>query len=519
MTRPQPVDGPRPVTDYLARDATSLLAAMRELIPRRLPEWTDFANEADFGNVLLELFAHLGDVLSYYQDRVAGESFLGTARTRRAVIDHLRLIGYRLGTAAPAAAALSLTVPAGVSGTATISPGDAFATTSGRGRPSVRFEYAGATPLVLTFDGAGPPGQRQRASVPILVQEGRRFADELLGTADGRPDQRYPVVHPRVVRRPPGASPTGAQDVLLVTRLGGVVEGWRLQDTLAFSGSDDHHFTLEIDEDDQATVVFGDGVSGAVPPIGAELRITYRTGGGQHGNVPAGAITTIVNAPELALLGAAVTNPDPATGGAERESIEHAVAHAPAVFRSLNRAVTPADHEALARTVKGVGKVRALPGGWNRVRLLVAPAGGGRVSDVLQADLIGFFEDKRMLGQLVEVSDVEYVPIRVTAEIGVESYYVPDEVVAAVARAGAALLAFDAVDFGQSVYLSAFYERIQEVPGVLFVTITEFRREGAGAVVEPSGRIQLDPQELPAVPADPAYADGLRVVGPGRDGR
>ena len=54
-----------------------------------------FTNEADFGNVLLQLFAHMGDILSYYQDRVANESFLGTARTRRSVIEHLRLIGYQ----------------------------------------------------------------------------------------------------------------------------------------------------------------------------------------------------------------------------------------------------------------------------------------------------------------------------------------------------------------------------------------------------------------------------------------
>ena len=75
--------------------------------------------------------------------------------------------------------------------------------------------------------------------------------------------------------------------------------------------------------------------------------------------MPAGTIQTIVGAPQLALLGASVTNPDPATGGAERESIEHAVQHAPAVFRSLKRAVTAADYEALALSFKGVGKVQA----------------------------------------------------------------------------------------------------------------------------------------------------------------
>src|SRR3954454_23337706 len=131
----------QPVIDYMARDYESLLAAMRDLIPRQLPEWKDFANEADFGNVLLELFAHVGDILSYYQDRVANESFLGTARTRHSVIEHLRLIGYRLATAVPAAASLTVSVPATVNAAVIVSAGDAFATKSQKNKPSVRFEY------------------------------------------------------------------------------------------------------------------------------------------------------------------------------------------------------------------------------------------------------------------------------------------------------------------------------------------------------------------------------------------
>src|ERR1051326_5502612 len=110
----------RPIIDYMARDYDSLLRAMHELIPQKLPEWTDFASEADFGNVLLELFAHMGDILSYYQDRIANESFLGTAQPRRSIIHHLQLIGYTWATAAPAAASLSLTVPGNTKGKVTI---------------------------------------------------------------------------------------------------------------------------------------------------------------------------------------------------------------------------------------------------------------------------------------------------------------------------------------------------------------------------------------------------------------
>jgi hypothetical protein len=139
------------------------------------------------------------------------------------------------------------------------------------------------------------------------------------------------------------------------------------------------------------------------------------------------------------------------------------------------------------------------------------------VSDVLRVGLTGFLEDKRMLGHVVEVEDVDYVPIMVTAEIGVESYYVRSEVVPAVEAAAARLLAFADVRFGEPVYLSAFYERIQDVPGVRFVNITEFRRaDRPDPLLEGSGRILLGPTELPTVPDVAEYAAGIRV--PPEDG-
>jgi hypothetical protein len=146
----------RMVIDYMARDAGSILQSMRALIPAKLPEWTDYQSEADFGNVLLQLFAHMGDILSYYQDRVANESFLGTAQERRSVIQHLRLIGYTLSTAAPASATLTLSVPAAVTDVITILRGDAFASKGQRDKPSVRFEYAREQPLTIDWGAILP---------------------------------------------------------------------------------------------------------------------------------------------------------------------------------------------------------------------------------------------------------------------------------------------------------------------------------------------------------------------------
>ena len=82
---------------------------------------------------------------------------------------------------------------------------------------------------------------------------------------------------------------------------------WSRRDTLALSGPADRDFCVDVDENDQATLRFGDAVNGAVPESGAALTVTYRTGGGVAGNVSANSVTTIADAAALRDIGATVT--------------------------------------------------------------------------------------------------------------------------------------------------------------------------------------------------------------------
>src|ERR1700752_1763407 len=115
----------RQVIDSLARGYNSFRKALVDLIPAKLPEWTD-RSEADFGIALLELFAYMADILSYYQDRIANEAFLNTAQERRSVINHLRLIGYEMAPAAPSSARLSIIIGNNQNQTVEIRQGDQF---------------------------------------------------------------------------------------------------------------------------------------------------------------------------------------------------------------------------------------------------------------------------------------------------------------------------------------------------------------------------------------------------------
>ena len=164
----------------------------------------------------------------------------------------------------------------------------------------MRFEYTGPAPLTIDF-AARPvdPASGRRVFTGVPVEEGRLFTAELLGISDGTPDQRFPLAHPGLILRPPGAA-SAARDITVLTQLGPEVTEWTLRETLAFSQAAQHDVMVQIDADDRTTVLFGNGQFGAKPDVGATVTATYRVGGGAAGNVPAGTVTTIVDAPPLA---------------------------------------------------------------------------------------------------------------------------------------------------------------------------------------------------------------------------
>ncbi|MBW2662038.1 MAG: baseplate J/gp47 family protein [Deltaproteobacteria bacterium] len=180
-----------------------------------------------------------------------------------------------------------------------------------------------------------------------------------------------------------------------------------------------------------------------------------------------------------------MTNEEAATGGAERESIEHAVKFAPTVFASLQRGVTREDYVALAKLFPGVAKAKAEAANWNYIDLYIAPSGGGIVTDRLESDLLAYFEDKRMMTALIRIKDPIYVNVYITAEVNVKSYYFQADVRHQIEEAiQEEVLNFEKLDFGQPVYLSKVYEAIENIEGVDFVNISEFLQDTPAKIYE-----------------------------------
>lgn len=82
-----------PELNYLAKDYASFRQLMLDRLTLLMPQWKE-RNIADEGIALVELLAYAGDYLSYQQDAIATEAYLGTARRRVSVRRHARLIDY-----------------------------------------------------------------------------------------------------------------------------------------------------------------------------------------------------------------------------------------------------------------------------------------------------------------------------------------------------------------------------------------------------------------------------------------
>jgi uncharacterized phage protein gp47/JayE len=349
----------QPILDRTDRDFDALRARLIALVRSVFPDWTDF-DVAGFGNILIDMFAFVGDVLAYYQDAQARESRLATATQRRNVIALARMLGYRLRSASAATAIVRFTLD--------------------------------APPRARVTVPAGTVVRTQEVTEPVRYQ---LLSDVSVEAGQAPPVATGIVEHSESHVRHVDTRGLAGTDVTLdrTPYLDGsavvLAANGRYEEvsTLLDSSPTDRHYVVLVDQEDRATLRFG-----GAPPTGT-VRITYRTGGGTRGNVDANRIVVLEGAFTDAHgrpARVAVTNPAPATGGAERESVASARLRAPESLRALTRTVSREDFEINARRVPGVARALMLTSNEdstiaeNSGVLYVIPEGGGMPTPALK---------------------------------------------------------------------------------------------------------------------------------------
>jgi hypothetical protein len=275
----------------------------------------------------------------------------------------------------------------------------------------------------------------------------------------------------------------------------------------------------DYDGDGGTTVTFGDGVFGVPPVPGALFSAHYRVGGGQRGNVPAGAITTVVSAGAAPTV-LSCTNPFPGTGGADEETNAQVAVRAPQQFAAEPlRVVRASDYVAAVASlpfVQQAGTSFRWTGSWLTVFTAANAKGAEQPSLTQMATVTDLLNQRRLAGYESYVLPPAYVSIDLTLVVCAEPSAFNADVGAAVrARLEPGTVAgvvgfFDHANwgFGQPLEASALLAAVQGCPGVAGVYDAQYRQRGVQPTpVELPDVLEVGPGAILRVDSDPSRPD------------
>ena len=346
--------------DYAANDFLSLRESLIEYVKAVYPKDYNLFAESDLGMMFIEMVSYMGSVLSMKADMLAHELFLKTAKNPNNVRKILELVGVKFKGPSSAVAKASvnlegadalledeiLVVPAESRVLEANSPVDGelvsytlYSTKNGAIENPLADGSVELYPVESTdYVEDESPATRWENVVLVegsLVQQTGSFTD--VDVLREIVLDEGPVIESSVQVLVEGGSTDGVYQ--------------EVDSLLSTSASDAKVFQTVYDSNFNATVRFGDGVTGAVPSIGSNYYISYRVGGGVRGNAPTNyintSITGLIGAETKSLL---VSNVRPFSGGLDSETVDHAKKYGKMVFRQQNRLVSIDDYSAFANT-------------------------------------------------------------------------------------------------------------------------------------------------------------------------
>jgi hypothetical protein len=209
--------------------------------------------------------------------------------------------------------------------------------------------------------------------------QGRINVEAPIGSSDGTGGQEFETAKDNYIE--------GTMEVLVDG------EAWSEVENFLASRSTDKHFEITKGENDRATIVFGDGTKGRIPPVGVgNIEATYRYLAASDADGNVGANTVNQDQTGISYV-SSVWNPRPGTGwtiaeGSTEESLEQAKIAGPASLRTKEVALGPDDVEEMAVQftdddgVSPISRARAFEEGFGpkSVELVVVASGGNQAS-------------------------------------------------------------------------------------------------------------------------------------------
>jgi uncharacterized phage protein gp47/JayE len=325
------------------------------------------------------------------------------------------------------------------------------------------------------------------------ASQGQTVSNEVVGSGDASAAFQSFTLQRQPLTYVPSSQPGGVSSTLrlFVNQL-----QWAEVPELFGQSPTAQVFSTRTTEDGKTLIQAGGSTFGAPFPTGSgNVTATYRVGAGTAGRVDAGALTTLLD--RLQGL-TSVTNPLPADGGADPETLDTIRRNAPRTVRTFNRAVSLQDFQDLVTESGEVAKALATwvwDGFAPAVHLTVAGAGGGTFSD--PASLAATLANARDPNHRLLIDNFIRVPIRLEAKVWVDPARPQADVLAGARDIVLGALAFDALALAEPLHLSRIYAVLQGAPGIVAADVTLFGfkdtsvsfLQSRGATVLPNGGV------------------------------
>lgn len=507
--------------DYTSRD----YYALREALIARVKARVEAANPnrqwegndpSDFGVALVEAFSYMGDVLGYYVDRIANESYLLTATQRQNVINIARSYGYSPSGYQAAITTLSctnltassVTIPEGTQVYGEVLIDDVVNT----------IIFTTSQELVLGANATSTVDATHGELISVRT-ENVAEAGEIIGNSDGSPSQVFELNDTVIVE----------DSIRVFVQSGLDYEEWTKVDHLTDWGPADTVFEVLIDANNVHYIVFGDGVSGSIPNTLANIKVDYVVGGGVIGNIAPNVITDIYAVPgftenDTALLAnkVTVTNATAGLGGDDPESTDQIRRLAPLALTALNRAVSLADYENIVLNLATVGKAKAIADSRTSVTLYVSPQSSDADTDLypgidyiadptletptlewynIEEEVTQFLSSRTQLGVSVTVAPPTYVPVTVELEYTKLPNYAVAQVETQIKNAILEVYSYNNINFGDVIRPEEIEYQLLQLQPVTSVKVTALHRTsetpGRNVLIAEPGEIfvfgDLDP--------------------------
>jgi len=482
--------------DYTSRDYYSIRDEMIARVQDRLPSWTA-NNPADFGLALVEAFAYMGDLMSFYIDRVANEAFIATATQRESVFNLARTYGFTPASYKSATVSVkftnsssgNITVPAG-----TVVYGDVV---TGANKDVVQSTYfTTSTATTVSANNYAYITATHGQSVSLVAPANSNSYGEYVGSSDGSPNQVLEL----------GESPIVDGSITVYVKDGNTYSKWKEVPHILDMNPSDQVFTTFTDENNTVYIQFGNGISGLIPTNLKEIRAQYTVGGGVLGNINSGVITNIEYVPGLTtneyaafVTSMSVTNEQVAVGGADPDSTEVVRYVAPLFLRANERAVTLDDFNSLALNA-GAGKANAVSGNnWTSITLYIAPRTAGSENDIapgydpvtgyettafaeLETAVTEYLNPRLLIGTSVTIQPPTYVDIVLAIQYIARPQYTNLEVEAEIKAALLTTYGYANALFAQVIHQQDIEYTLNGLKSVKIGKVTVLHREGDSGI-------------------------------------